>query len=90
MISFVNKYLHAAGNVIANSERNINRLACDHRNLAQHISIDIGLHQYTYNQEGLRIGKQYSPVSADNWIVNTRYIYGAYGEMIAEYEGLTL
>jgi hypothetical protein len=43
-----------------------------------------GLHQYTYNPEGLRIVKKYSPTSEDNWSVNTRYVYGAYGELLAQ------
>jgi len=34
-----------------------------------------------------RIGKQYKPHGASNWSVNTRYIYGAFGEMLAQYDG---
>jgi len=34
---------------------------------------------------GTRIGKQYRPDSEQNWTVNTRYVYGAYGEILAQY-----
>jgi len=40
--------------------------------------------------EGKRIGKQYKPVNQTNWSVNTRYVYGAYGELLAQYRGLSL
>lgn len=33
---------------------------------ARYISTDAGLHKHTYNPEGLRIGKQYSPASEDD------------------------
>ncbi len=77
-------------NTIANQERNINRITYDHRNLAQHIVTDNGMHMYTYNPEGRRIGKQYRPGGYNDWTVNTTYVYGAYGELIAQYEGHTL
>ncbi|MCH8558767.1 MAG: hypothetical protein LAT84_13145 [Balneolia bacterium] len=81
-------YLYdAAGNVTANSERNISNITYDHRNLTQHISTDNGLHLYTYNSEGLRIGKQFRDVVNDSMTVNKRYIYGAYGELIAQFGG---
>jgi len=84
-----NKYQYdAAGNVITNSERNINSITYDHRNLAQRIETDgSGTHRYIYDHTGSRIGKQYKPHGATNWSVNTRYIYGAFGEMLAQYDG---
>jgi hypothetical protein len=36
---------------------------------------------------GTRIGKQYKPLNDTKWSVNTRYVYGAYGEMLAQYNG---
>ncbi|MCH8569708.1 MAG: hypothetical protein LAT67_15650, partial [Balneolales bacterium] len=86
-----NTYLYdAAGNVTANSERNISNITYDHRNLTQHISTDNGLHEYTYNSEGLRIMKRFSPEGSDSWTVNKRYIYGAFGELIAQFDGATV
>jgi len=77
-----------AGNVIANAERNITRITYDHRNLAQQIGTEnSGVHRYIYDETGSRIGKQYRQHGATSWSVNTRYIYGAYGELLAQYDG---
>ena len=38
---------------------------------------------------GTRVGKQYKPHNESDWSVNTRYVYGAYGELLAQYSGAT-
>ena len=73
--------------MIANAERNITRITYDHRNLAQQIVTDTGIHVYVYDEGGRRVGQQYKPHDETSWGVNTRYIYGAYGELLAQYDG---
>jgi hypothetical protein len=34
-----------------------------------------------------RVGKQYKPHNETDWSVNTRYVYSAYGELLAQYFG---
>jgi len=84
-----NQYQYdAAGNVIMNQDRNINLITFDHRNLAQRIDTDTsGTHRYIYDHTGTRVGKQYKPHNETDWSVNTRYVYGAYGELLAQYSG---
>ena len=80
----------AAGNVVANSERGITSITYDHRNLAQEVFTGTGSHRYVYDHTGTRVGKQYKATGTSNWAVNTRYVYGAYGELLAQYNGLVL
>ena len=72
------------------TDRNITSIQYDHRNLAHLIVTDQGMHRYLYNSEGRRTVKQYKPHSSGSWTVNTRYIRGAFGEILAEYDGTQL
>jgi YD repeat-containing protein len=62
----------------------------DHRNLAQRIIAGAGTHEYAYDYTGRRIGKRFWDDSSETWTTNVRYIYGAYGELVSQYDGITL
>jgi RHS repeat-associated protein len=63
-----------------------------HRNLTQKITSGTKVHEYVYDYQGRRITKKYvdnDPI-APSKAINVRYVYGAYGELLAQYSGLSL
>ena len=88
----------AAGNVIGNADRDIVTIHYDSRNLAHLIATETGFQRYSYDDPSamlrtsadLRTAKYYRPDTQSSWALQTRYARGAFGEILAQYDGTQL
>ncbi len=84
----------AAGNVVSNADRSISAITYDARHLARRIlRMGSRVHTYGYDHQGVRLTKDFEDTNPIAYPppppVSTRYVYGAWGELIAQYTGET-